>query len=389
MDRLAAFETTELPVISLYLNMQADQHGQQDYDRFLRKEFRERARTYAAHTPERESFDRDVERINTYLAEETRPSANGVAIFACAGANDFFEAVQLDAPIEHHRLYIYNQPHLYPLARLMDQFPRYAALVADTNRARIFVFGRGTAIGTQEIQNVKINRHKAGGWSQMRFQRHADNYHLHHAKEMVETLERIVAEERAEHVVLAGDEVIIPVLREQLPKALEEKVIDIVSLDINAPEHEIFDATMESLREHDEQTDAEKVERLVNAYRSGGLGVVGATATLEALTMGQVDELLLTASMQEIKALEEDISELDVVITGDPVVAGTDGAVQNLEPPSVVMADELVTRAQQTAARVTFIEDPSLLEEVGGVGAILRYRLDPPTTDSAPQPQHA
>jgi peptide chain release factor subunit 1 len=375
MDRLAAFETTELPVISLYLNMQADQHGQQNYERFLRKEFRERARTYAAHTPERESFDRDVERINAYLADETRPSANGVAIFACAGANDFFEAVQLDAPIEHHRLYIYNQPHLYPLARIMDQFPRYVALVADTNRARIVVFGRGTAINTEEIQNVKINRHKAGGWSQMRFQRHADNYHLHHAKELVETLERIVAEERAEHVVLAGDEVIIPVLREQLPKALAEKVIDIVSLDINAPEHEIFDATMESLREHDAQTDAEKVERVINAYRSGGLGVVGATATLEALTMGQVDELLLTASMQEIKALEEDISELDVVITGEPVVAGTDGAVQNLETPSVVMADELVTRAQQTAARVTFIEDPELLANFGGVGALLRYRI--------------
>lgn len=377
MDRLAAFEHTDLPFISLYLNMQADQHGQQDYERFLRKEFRERARAYAAHTPERESFDRDTERITAYLSDNARASANGVVIFACAGANDFFEAVQLDAPIENHRLYIYNQPHLYPLARLMDQFPRYAVLVADTNRARIFVFGRGTTIEAEEIQNVKINRHKAGGWSQMRFQRHADNYHLHHAKEVVETLERIVNQDNAQHVVLAGDEVIIPVLREQLPKALEEKVIDIVSLDINTPEHEIFDATMESMREHDAQTDAEKVERLMNEYRSGNLGVVGARRTLEALTMGQVDELLITASMSEIQAAEEDIDklELEAVITGDPVVAGSDPASDHIEAPSVIMADELVTRAQQTAAKVTFIENAALLEGVGGVGAILRYRI--------------
>lgn len=379
MGRLAAFEPTDLPFISLYLNAQANQHGKQDFDRFLRKEFRERAKTYAAHTPARESFDRDVERINTYLTEKAEASSNAIAIFACAGADEFFEAVQLEAPIENHRLYIYNQPHLYPLARLIDQYPRYAVLLADTNRARVFVFGRGTTVDIEEIQNVKTNRSQVGGWSQMRYQRHIDNYHLHHAKEVIETLERIVNQERAEHVILSGDEQIIPLLREQLPKALEEKIIDVVSLDINTPEHEIFSTTLESMREHDAQTDAEKVERLINAYRSGGLGVVGARDTLLALTMGQVDELLLTASIQEIKAEEQDIEELEleVVITDDPVVAGSDAVSDQLETTSVVMADELVTKAQQTSARVTFIEDAALLADFGGVGAILRYTLEP------------
>jgi peptide subunit release factor 1 (eRF1) len=34
-----------------------------------------------------------------------------------------------------------------------------------------------------------------------------------------------------------------------------------------------------------------------------------------------------------------------------------------------------VTRAQQTSARIRFIEDASLLAEVGGVGALLRFRI--------------
>ena len=377
MDRLAAFETTELPVLSLYLNMQVNQHGKPDYERFLRKELNERARLYEPHTPARESFDRDAERIQEYLAAETRPQSNGIAIFACAGADDFFEAVQLEAPFENHRLYIYNQPHLYPLARLIDQYPRYAVLLADTNRARIFVFGRGTTIETEEIENVKTNRHKAGGWSQMRFQRHIDNYHQQHAKEVIDTLGRIVESESAQHIILAGDEVIVPMLREEMPKALEEKVIDVVSLDINTPEHEIFSTTLEALQEHDAQSDAEKVERLLDQYRAGGLGVVGIRATHEALTMGQVDELFLTASMREIQAEAVDVDELelDAVITGDPVVAGSDPASEHIEAPSVILADELVTRAQQTSATVTFIEDATLLAPYGGVGAILRYRI--------------
>ncbi|MGH9903716.1 MAG: Vms1/Ankzf1 family peptidyl-tRNA hydrolase, partial [Pyrinomonadaceae bacterium] len=350
MERLTTFEHTDLPVISLYLNTQANEHGRADFDRFLRKELNERAKTYGSHTPERESFDRDVERITKYLEEDVQPSTNGIVVFACAGADDFFEAAQLEAPIENHRLYIYNQPHLYPLARLMDQYPRYAVLVTDTNRARIFVFGRGATVEQEEIQNVKTKRTQVGGWSQMRFQRHVENYHLHHAKEVVETLERVVSEEGAKHVILAGDEQIIPVLREQLPKQLADMVIDVVSLDINTPEHEIFSTTMETMRGHDAQTDAERVERLFDAYRSGGLGVVGARPTLEALNMGQVDELYLTASMGEIQAREKDLDdlELEVTITDDPVVAGSDAASAQLETPSVVMADELVTKAQQT-----------------------------------------
>jgi hypothetical protein len=37
--------------------------------------------------------------------------------------------------------------------------------------------------------------------------------------------------------------------------------------------------------------------------------------------------------------------------------------------------DELVTKAAQTSASVSFIQDAALLEPVGGVGAFLRYRI--------------
>jgi peptide chain release factor subunit 1 len=389
IDRLAGFEPVELPFISLYLNAQANERGRQDFERFLRKEFPERARTYKAHTPARESFDRDVERINEYLSNELRPETNGVAVFACAGANDFFEAIQLAAPFEHHRLYIYNQPHLYPLARVMDQYPRYAVLVADTNRARLFVFGRGKALQRDEIQNVKTKGAKVGGWSQMRYQRHLEQYHLQHAKEIADQLEQAVREDGIEHIILAGDAVIIPLLKEQFPRAVADRVVDVLSLDINAPEHEVLEESLEAMRRHDAETDAEKVEQLLNEYRADGLAVVGSQDTLEALAMGQVEELIITARQQDIEGDREDVAILSDNEVAEPVVAGQDGAVAQIEPDSVIVADDLVTRATQTGARITFIEDPALLEEVGGCGALLRYRIQPQTTASAPQPQHS
>ena len=132
LDRLAAFEPVDLPVISVYLSTQASRRGRANFDSFVRKELKAKARTFPLRSPARVSFDTDAKRIKVYL-ENIRPSANGVAIFACAGAGDFFETVALDAPIAEHKLYVYHQPYLYPLARLGDEFPRYAALIADTN----------------------------------------------------------------------------------------------------------------------------------------------------------------------------------------------------------------------------------------------------------------
>jgi peptide chain release factor subunit 1 len=389
IDRLAAFEPVGLPVVSLYLNAQANENGRQDFERFLRKEFSERARTYKAHTPERESFDRDVERIEAYLRDELRTETNGVAIFACAGADEFFEPIQTVAPIENHRLYVYNQPHLYPLARLMDQYPRYAVLVADTNRARLFVFGRGKALSSDEIKNVKTRGAKVGGWSQMRYQRHLEQYHLQHAKEVAEQLGRVVREDGIEHIILAGDAVIIPQLKEQFPKAVADRVVDVLSLDINAPEHEVLAESMETMQEHDAQTDVEKVKQLFDDYRAGGLAVVGSTDTLEALAMGQVEELLISARHQDVEGDREDVAILAEGEVAEPVVAGEDGSVANIEADSVIVTADLVARARQTGARITFVEDASLLEEVGGCGAFLRYRIQPATTESAPQPQHS
>ncbi|HVG20065.1 MAG TPA: Vms1/Ankzf1 family peptidyl-tRNA hydrolase [Blastocatellia bacterium] len=368
LDRLASFEPTGFPFVSLYLNAQPDEHGSDNFHAFVRKELSDRSKTYPPSSAERQSFDIDAGRIMNYIENEVQPQANGLAIFACAAADDFFEAVQLGAPIPNNRLYVYEQPHLYPLARLMDQYPRYAVLVANTNSARLFVFGRGKRLDSEQVQGKKTNRTKVGGWSQMRYQRHLENYHLHHAKEVIDTLERVVREDAAQHVILAGDEVIIPLLREQMPQQLADKVIDVVKLDINTPEHEILEETAGVLRDRDRETDAEKVARLLDEYRAGGLAVAGVDKTLAALSNGQVDELFLTATPGAITYSEKKVERV--------IEAYDAGASADLDTSEArVVADELIRRAQATSARVTFIEDATLLATVGGVGAMLRYQI--------------
>jgi peptide subunit release factor 1 (eRF1) len=368
LARLSAFEPTPFPVVSLYLNTQPNQQGSANIESFVRKEFHKRAIAYPLRSAERESFKRDVERIRAYLDSALKPSSNGAVIFACWGTDEFFEAKQFEAPVHEHRLYLYHQPHLYPLARLMDQYPRYAALIADTNAARLLVFGRGALLRSGRITSPQVSPRAIDGWSQTRYQRHVANYHLHHAEEIVEALERVVREDTIEYILLAGDEVIISALREQLPHRLQEKLIDVLRLDISTSPSQVLQATLDALREHDAQIDAERVQRLMDAYRVGGRAVVGAHDTLAALNNGEVEEVIISGSLEELHDAAEEVGT--ALALDAPEREGERSGTR-----AVTVADQLVTRARRTGARMRFIEDVSLLAGVGGVGALLRYQL--------------
>ena len=62
-----------------------------------------------------------------------------MAIFACHGAGEFFEALQFSAPLSDNRIQVYHQPHLYHYTNYSEQYPRYAAVLTDANETRIFV----------------------------------------------------------------------------------------------------------------------------------------------------------------------------------------------------------------------------------------------------------
>ncbi len=348
IDRLADFPPGAGPFVSVYIDARPDQVGRDKYRAFVRTELKARAATYPERSPERQSVEADAERILAWLEDKARPQANGIALFACSAA-DVFEAVQLEVPIEQSEVIVGPAPHLYPLAAVLDRYRRHAAVVLDTHSARIFVFGLGEVVAQQAIESPQIPKSEAGGWSQARYQRHVEEFQRHHVKEVVETLARVVREERVDRVVVAANDVALPLFRAELPKALAERVVEVGDLDMSSPRDQILRRTLGATRERDARDDAERVRRMLDAYRAGGLGVVGVDATLRALGNGQVHELIISADPSGLRAL--------------------DGRA------AAAVADELVARARQTDARVSFIDDAALLAEAGGVGGLLRFRV--------------
>jgi peptide subunit release factor 1 (eRF1) len=368
METLAALEPSPFPVISLYLSLTPNQNGRENHDQFVRKVLAERGKALPADSPERESFEKDAERIRQYLDNEKQQSWQGLAIFASSGA-ELFEAIPLETPFDDHWMFVGSTPHLYPLAKLVDTYPRYVALSLDTNKARIQVFSLAAAERAEQVVSDKTRRNSKGGWSQARYQRRADNVHMNHMKEVVDTLDKIVREEKIDQIVIAGDDQAVVKLREQLPQELADKIVDVVKLQRNAQDASFLETTFDAIRMKDAETDAEKVQELLDEWRSGGLGVAGPEATLTAFQMGQVDELIITGSVETLKPVQKLPDD-----AATQMQAAT-SAPEGVDDERLKLSAELIKRAQQTAARVRFIEDASLLQEVGGVGALLRFRI--------------
>ena len=286
----------------------------------------------------------------------------------------------MSAAIDDHWLYIGDQPHLYPLARIESLHPACAIVLADTNAARIIVFAAGEMVSQQDVNGVKTRRSSQGGWSQARYQRHIENFHLQHVKEVVEALEKIVQRENIPEIVIAGDEVVLPLLREQMPKHLQQKVVDHVRMNINSPLEQLIGSSLDALRRARTEGEREKVDAAVGGFRSGGLGVIGPEDTLEALVKGQVDELLISSQLRSlqpvgVQAASTAAGSLGAVLPEpvlEPIAAGEPAEA---EAEMVRLADELSPRRRRPRRRSPSSSTRTCSPDYGGVAAILRFTI--------------
>ena len=399
LNRLAAFEPNGHPFITIYLDARANQHGRDQFHTWLKKELTERGKEYEAESPESQTFSRITERILQRVSDEGDIStdAQGVAIFVTVDALDdesessLFEIAQFAAQIEENEIVISDRPYIFPMARLIEQNPRYICAWSDTNAAHIYIFGgelavnAETALGAQveEIHNVKTKRQQAGGQSQQRFQRRVLNFQQHHAKEVAKSLDDLVRDEKIDLVVLSGDHArAIQFLRDEMTKAVADKVIAELNNSQYDGEQKLHDESLEAVRRHDAEEDIAHVQRLSDEVGANNKGVTGVSATLAALSAGQVQEVLILTNADRIRYNPQRVEK----VLAD-FAPGDDNSANDAQPDVAEkrqVLDEIIVRAINSSAKIRFIEDATLLMNIGGVGAILRYKIEE-NPETAPQ----
>jgi peptide chain release factor subunit 1 len=346
MRRLAEVESPEAPVLSIYLDVRPEAHGERPGRRVelvvMRDRLRDIAATFAAHDPGRLSLDADIERIDRFLEDEQLDRVEGLAIFACHRI-DLWETVESPVPFET-QVSAGPTVDLFHLAQLLDESEAVVVGLVDTNTCRLFVTRRGSLVerpGPDEPPD-EHERRQAGGWSQARYQRHIDMQDRRFAREAAGSIERLVERVHARHLIIAGDERTISVLKPELSPALSAILDHVEHIEMRAGRAEVASEVAPILAAIRGADATEAVDRVIAGVRAGELGVAGIDPVAEALEAGQVHELVVDES-----------AELDADLRS-----------------------ELVRLAARTAAQVVVVKDHPGLLALGGVGATLRYRAD-------------
>ena len=82
-----------------------------------------------------------------------------------------------------------------------------------------------------------------------------------------------------------------------------------------------------------------------------------------------MQELYISADFDRI---EYDARELSKVLSA--YAPGEDGETPNVKRAGMVV-DEILRRAVEQVDKIRFVKDENLLKNVGGVGALLRYKI--------------
>ena len=265
-------------------------------------------------------------------------------------------------------------PSLTPLLDLRQSRPPHVVVVADRAGADLTAFG--PAEQPELTSSVDGDLHharkvQAGGWSQRRYHERAENVWEHNAKEVAESVVRLVNQVDARLVALAGDVRAVTLLQEVLPDdlAVPVQVLDGSRADDGAEgiDAEQLDAALAAVSAGEA---AALLDKLAEERGQGDRAAVGAEAVAKALAMAQV-EVLLVGDRSD----DERDDERQAWFGDDPsLVATSPDPLRQLgvdEPRSARLVDVFVRAALGTGAGVEVVPDESQLSD--GVGALLRW----------------
>jgi peptide subunit release factor 1 (eRF1) len=148
--------------------------------------------------------------------------------------------------------------------------------------------------------------------------------------------------------------------------------MDVVPASARARDQDVVAATLSSFIACEQQVSLDTVALLVSALRRGGLGVAGATATVEALRRGQADVLVMARAYEPEPAWTcRQCGWTDAA----PSPPGRCAECGSSDLQSANLKEMMVKLAERQSIEIELVQDSDVLMELGGVGCLLRWEM--------------
>jgi peptide subunit release factor 1 (eRF1) len=358
-------------VTSCYLDVDGRRHPRHsDYEAQLDHLVRRGREKAAGFGPEAtRSVAADLDRIVAWVkAGFDRSRIRGLAFFACSG-DDFFEVVESPLPVRNE-IAVNHTPHVRPLESLLQAYERFAVLLVDRQRARLFRFEMGELTEHTEVfdaapRNADQAGHPGQGSRGAAVQRHSDEVAHRHLKHAAEVAFAELQEWAVDHLILGGPHEVVAEFEGLLHPWIRERVADRLVIAVTAGPDEVRQAALGVEAAAARRTEAALVQRLRDGVGGGG-GVAGLDATLAALVERRVDLLLVSEGYATEGWRCRSCQYLGPLGRRCPVCANDMDLVDDV-------VEEAVEEALANKCRVQMVRENADLDVLGRIGALLRF----------------
>lgn len=344
--------------------------------------------------PERHAqLTADIDRMVRYLDEELDPSASGVYMVSCA-ALDIFEPLALGIAVGNS-CKTGPLPAVDTLAHIAEDYATYGILVCNQEEAELSFVTQGIRDRGVFMESTLFpRRQRQGSLSERNFKERADQRVFHFARAISNELTKELRDSDAKVLVLVGSEVFMNSLMREFPEEVKSIVAGTLRMDLARRPSvvDLLEATAPIAMQAERNREASAVAK-VRELLGGGRAAAGMIDVLNAMQAHQVDLLVMNEDFAEAGW-----ADLTLPLYGMgpvPATHPTNGDVANLIV--VNLEEELVRLALHTGGEIEFVhtrvpidagdEDTSTgvkgqiprsepamaLDEVGGIGALLRY----------------
>ena len=332
---LAALPESDAPVISAYFDLRPPIET-------MRSTFSLWA-TAARNTLARAArphFDDSKHEIQNMLKQEWPADVQSLAVFARGGEHPLLMVHPFNATLETH-FEVSPRPAIFPLVQMKDRFHRFVVVICTEETGRILEMTLGAV-----SEEILTKRPEAAGrlgrqWSREHFHQRRQEDTRRFIRDQVDIITNLMARRGLNHLILAGHPRHISPLREHLPKHIQSRVVGSVFHAPNGHDYSpLLQQAIDTFVQAEQDESKSTVERLHEQVRRRGLAVVGIHGCRRAIEQGAASELVIS---EELPAMDR---------------------------------EDLVRLATSLDLPIEVCEDDELLQSHGGVGCLLRYRLD-------------
>jgi peptide chain release factor subunit 1 len=357
-------------VTSLYLDVDGRRfvrtHDLEPHLDALLRQGRARAGSNGLSKAAQQSVEADLARMAEHVRGSLRRSnTRGLALFSCT-AHGLWRVIELGVPVRN-RVVVNHTPYVREIEAVVARRQRFAVLLADRQRARLFLFELDALVDKTELID-RLPRHEddGGGLTRDQVAGQAAAAAQRHLRRAAQVAFQLFREQGFDHLVIGAPEEICKGLERELHPYLRERIAAHLSISSTASDEEICQAALDVEADVERAREAALVTRLRDALGTGRGGVAGLEPVLGALVARRVDTLLLSDGYEAPGWRCRSCAFVSARGPGCPVCAAAMTLVDDV-------VEEAVEEALIQSCRVTVCAGNADLDVLGRIGALLRY----------------